>query len=206
MYPVAPSRNRRATISIDPGYFLCFLSFCCPGGPVCSWFGSPLPHPGLDSRSPGGPATGGGGGGGTRGIGGGGGGGGGTGGGGGAGGRTWVGGGGGGAGLGFGAGRRERTGGLGVLLRARRRADAPLRVWVGTLLEIRSAERPVRDTATARRGRVGLTRFVFNPSPCTSGSRPNGLTTAPGTLNPTDGVATRTTFVPPRGSSAARHR
>jgi hypothetical protein len=209
------------------GYFLFFLSFCWPGGPVCSWFLSPLPHPGLVSRAfssfrassrflrrpggqllfrssprpPGGTATGGGGGGGGAG-------------GGGAGGGGWTGGGGGGGG-GGGAGGRCGGGFAGCAGRVtvRRRRVLPgepvrTRVRAGTVLAISTAERALRGRVTTRRGALRRTTgaFAFSASPWTRGSRANGLMGAPGTLKATDGATTRNTFVPSRGSSAARHR
>jgi hypothetical protein len=208
----------------DPGYFLFFFSFCWPGGPVCSWFLSPLPHPGLVSRdfssfrdssrslrrscgqlvfrpsprSPGGRALGGGGGGGATGGGGGGGGSTGGGSGGGAGGRAGGGGRRGGGFAGPGAGRGETA----------RRPGVRARVCVGTLRPISTAERALRGRIATRRARFGRTTraFACSASPWTSGSRANGLTGAPGTLNATEGVATRRTLVPPRGSRAARQR
>jgi hypothetical protein len=95
-----------------------------------------------------------------------------------------------------------------VPLPARRRGDSTFTLLcVETFLEIRTAERALRGRAAARRRPVGRMTRGFSASPWTTGSRANGLTIVPGTRKPpADGVATRRTFVPPRGSRAARHR
>jgi hypothetical protein len=84
----------------------------------------------------------------------------------------------------------------------------PVRGRVCTLCAISTAERGLRGRVATRWARFGRTTraFAFSASPWTSGNRANGLTGMPGTSKATVGVATRRTFVPPRGSSAARQR